>query len=314
MTDQSPKTPERAQEEQNDELFKTCKADIPTPATRLQLRQTPARLSILSGGQPFKESPSAKKFNLRNKRKQKNDTVDSNETFIKCEQELMFDRDSLEPNAADTYRRRSTRPDNKQVCEESPVKELEFNENDILDLLPSLSISTRVDDATKTMGPLAARSAEQEEVLPQEQQPDLTKGLNLIKNPDIVATAYERKRTSSPKQKQASSKKQKQNSKKIDTKPPRRPLIRKRLAPNQNLNAMPPPPPPPQMTRKNTFITPKPQAPSFLPRKPSSSFINVSSRYMSSSKLDMSRTTRLQSYRSTAELEKDYFKTLRSFR
>lgn len=77
-----------------------------------ELRMTPARNSILSGGQPFKEvTSSGKKFNSRRKANRSghlsrlNDTVGSNETFIDARQELVFDRDSLDTNPPSSLRR-----------------------------------------------------------------------------------------------------------------------------------------------------------------------------------------------------------------
>lgn len=93
---ETPKTPENAPKIPRDESFKTCKA---SPVVRRQLRSTPARLSILSGNKPFKEAGSShKKFNSRRKACQHNDTAGSNETFIRHEQDLLYDRDSLDPS------------------------------------------------------------------------------------------------------------------------------------------------------------------------------------------------------------------------
>lgn len=98
-----------------DDSFKTCKAEMPTGgAARRQLRMTPARNSILSGHQPFKEvSSSGKKFNRRRKVNKSgqnlsklNDTAGSHETFVAHEQELLFDRDSLDTHPPSARRMR----------------------------------------------------------------------------------------------------------------------------------------------------------------------------------------------------------------
>lgn len=102
----SPKTPMRPENKiPRDESFKTCKSTMPSPRRRHNLRITPARTSILSGGKPFKEAGATSGRKMRKSRRLaatpgfpriQNETTDSNETFIRCEQELMFDRDSLD--------------------------------------------------------------------------------------------------------------------------------------------------------------------------------------------------------------------------
>lgn len=106
--DESPKTPIRLDKIPRDESFKTCKSTMPTPHSRLNLRVTPARASMMRGEKPFKEAAQSSGRKQRRGRrvieatpglstaKLQNQTTDSNETFIRCEQELMFDRDSLE--------------------------------------------------------------------------------------------------------------------------------------------------------------------------------------------------------------------------
>lgn len=111
--DGSPKTPTKVARIRDEESFKTCKAVMPTPGTRRQLRMTPVRTSLLAGGKPFREvNSSGRKFNSRTKKtplklsnhkEEKpddkdtaNESADSNETFIRLEQEPVFDRDSLE--------------------------------------------------------------------------------------------------------------------------------------------------------------------------------------------------------------------------
>jgi hypothetical protein len=106
------KTPTKIHMIPKEDSFKTCKTEIPS-AMRRKLRMTPARNSILSGGTPFKEvSSSGKKFNSRRKvaraaqTSKLDETGGSNETFVRHEQDLLFDRDSLETHPPSVRRHR----------------------------------------------------------------------------------------------------------------------------------------------------------------------------------------------------------------
>lgn len=92
-TSSPPKTPE-GQKIPKDDSFKTCRTTRASPETRRLFRMTPARQSILSGGKPYKESN--RSTSRRRKPNTSQLTSASNDTFIRCERELMFDRDSLE--------------------------------------------------------------------------------------------------------------------------------------------------------------------------------------------------------------------------
>lgn len=106
------KTPVKIHMIPKDDSFKTCKTEMPASMKR-QLRMTPARNSILSGGTPFKEvTSSGKKFNSRRKvarsaqTSKLDDTGGSNETFVRHEQDLLFDRDSLDTHPPSARRHR----------------------------------------------------------------------------------------------------------------------------------------------------------------------------------------------------------------
>lgn len=276
------KTPEKVNKIPKDDSFKTCKATMPTPATRRQLRMTPARMSMSQGRKIFREANSSgRKFNTRGKKsrnntplndKSKDDTHGSNETFIRCEQELMFDRDSLE--------------------------------------IGNLSSSPKVNSPNKR------------------RQNHLVVKQTIEENsPDINSNLIEKR--SSPIKKDPSPTKPVQKSSKSPARKSKSPKkISKPVVISPIKKKMPPPPiPKPVAVASNKpkfagrsvlnnsnrkFITPQvsKQVASF--RVPSSLKMTAS-KYLDSSKWNNSRITRAQSFKSTAEIERNYFNSLRSF-
>lgn len=262
--EQEPVTPTKVRKIQKDDSFKTCKTVMPSPKTRRQLRMTPARNSILSGGTPFKESTSAgRKFNSRKKgSKRLNDTGGSNETFIRHEQDLLFDRDSLDV----ANHKMSSTPKHSHLPE-VPDDLLEAPDHlpDVPDHSPELlaEVSKKPPETAK-------------------KTPETTK------RPSETA------------------KKPSDTSKKPFEVPKKLPDVR---------NKMPPPPGPIALAKSesrqrkvNRYITPRP--PAF--KKPPSSVISTASSTRCLSQLNRSRLTRTQSFKSTAELEREYFTSLRS--
>lgn len=295
----SPGTPTKVERIPKEDSFKTCKATMPSPKTRRQLRMTPARTSILSGGKPFKEgNNSGRKFNSRPKRTPRkqghndDDSAGSNETFIRCEQDNLFDHDSLEEkrksipvidssisNPQESQKQLLTRasmrgprtstPTIKAPTQPaiSPIMPKEYN-NDQLQLPP------------KASEPLAA--------------PENVKKQNHgSSNKKIVAGSKSR----SPIKKRSATTKSDSTSKVTNFKAPnfKAPITK---APQNS-----------EFKRKRTFVTPMPA--NRPPWKPQSSFVGTASKYLS--QCNNSRITRTQSFKSTAELERDYFNSLRSF-
>lgn len=269
-----PKTPSRATESQGDESFRTCKDSMPTPSTRYMLRMTTTRSSILAGATPFKES---KPPSLRaNRSRPKNDTLGSNDTFIMQEQELMFDRDSLEPI---NTRFSSTPKPNQPICpaiEESP-------DNEQLTAKPAPILPKEEPDQQLNLNRLSLSK-----------QPTFLKEKGTGNNSLDCLVAQVRPQTSSGKTRMS----------------PNKNIARKK-SPTKKNRMPPPPPPPPSSTRtvkdsiRKRFVTPR-----AVFRKPAN-LMGTASRYLS--QMNSSKLTRSHSYKSTAELERDYFKSLRSF-
>lgn len=238
METSSPKTPPKVGRPSHDDSFKTCKATLPTPKTRRLLRMTPARTSILSGGNPFKEAKSSgKKFNSRRKNNSshhQNDTVGSNETFLKFEQELMFDRDSLEVAG-------------KPVPRKNPM----------LEKMPELA-----------KVPIVEKNTPQMEQMPIEEKVSM-----LDKETRVIKPVPKKKNLMPP--------------------PAARNISRppSSLPRNVGRNKLT------STIKKSYMVTPRTR--------------NAESRYLTPS--NRSCLSRAQSFKSTAELEKDYFSSLRSF-
>lgn len=252
MADSSPKTPEKVERIPRDDSFKTCKTTMATPRTRRQLRMTPARASILSGGKPFKEGVSSgKKFNTR-RRRQLDETARSNETFTRCEQELMFDRDSLEASKLS------------------------------ITSFPKLSISSTPKPPPQVLekeSPPKLREKPELQEKPKPNPPKETKSQEVTKPQEEIKLAEVKNQSLSKQPTFLKNKKAK--------------------------NTLMPPPAAPKVASDpgNRFITPRVSKPASL--------IGTSSRYLS--QWNNSYITRARSYKSTAELERDYFSSLRSF-
>lgn len=284
-----PGTPENIHKIPRDESFKTCKTDRFTPNTKRQLRATPARTSILSGGKPFKESTLSKKFNSRKKattnsanKRQLNESCGSNETFIRKEQELMFDRDSLdigmtstldlEPSTVERYRKSKQLPDIK-----SPIKQQ-----------PSLE-----------------ERSEEEEERSVRKSSSVKKSPSPQKKPHKSPRKSPRKASPIKSQKKRSPRKQPtQQNKVAQVLPQKQPFIRAGFQQKQQ-----------QLRQQHQFTLPKLPRPQQqeLQRKfqPPASVMRASSTRCISL-WDSARKTRSNSFKSTAELEREYFNSLRS--
>lgn len=300
----SPKTPAEAGRTRKDDSFKTCKTTVNmSPNTRRQLRMTPARTSILSGGKPFKEAGSSgRKFNTRRRQpgqKEFNETGGSNETFVMREQELIFDRDSLDsPNirkisSTPKPTRLSTRPQSQKSPSPLPT---------------GLSIQNQ---SRKSPSPLptrlSVRNASRKSSSPM--QARLSARLQSKKSPSPVPTRLSARHKSrkSPAKMQPKSSARSQNRKSPIPLPPKfsaRPQGRKSPTPlprvlecNLNTSRM-------QTINRRRVIKPKLAA----WRPPS--VMGTASKYMNQCD---NRITRARSFKSTAELERDYFNSLRSF-
>lgn len=283
---ESPKTPENVQRIPRDDSFKTCK---PTPR---RLRQTPARMSIMGGGKPYKEATSSgmKKFNSRRKYNTSqnnlaNETCNSNETFVKCEQALQFEGDSLE-GPGSVPKRRDAKPLAQQQLHQQqqpePLLESEceipsFTELKIVD-------SQQISPKKKTPQRQSPKKQTPKRQSPKKQTPK--------QRPDKKSNSNESKQMPPPRPRP------------IFTKT-KLPLSREQLL-KQNQQQQNKARLESQATR-NQFLTPK--LPTF--RKPPASLISTASRYMNS--FNTSRLTRSTSFKSTAELERAYFNSLRSF-
>lgn len=241
----SPRTPEKVERIPKEDVFKTCEASMPSPRRRRQLRMTPARTSILSGGKPFKEANnSGRRFNSRTKRTpRKNQTLDnsadSNETFIR------FERDSLEEN-----RRMSTpKTIEPKTPNQSPPKELEIE--------------------FKTTDPSPKKKIEQK----------ITSSSPKKKLERKTPNSAPQGRFIKPK---------------INIPRPQRQLIPRSTNPRPQRQLIPRATNP----RPQRLLIPRPTNP-----RPQRQISNC----------NYSLITRTQSFKSTAELERDYFSSLRSF-
>lgn len=303
MADSSPKTPEKVERIPKDESFKTCKTTVASPKTRRKLRMTPARASILSGGKPFQEGNSSSKvFNRRRRHnvsgRQQNETAGSNDTFTRCEQELMFDRDSLE--VSNRKLSKSSTPKQSPLGLEQLERELALIEHSDPPVEPSKpqqepqkpqkedpkpprSPSEPTEPKVPKAGPLNALSDGQVNNLSLSKQPTFLKKKNPNSNNNNINNRRSPRKAKSSKN--PSPKKGGSSPKKTMMPPP----------------AMPKGP----SAVRRSFITPQ-----VLYKKPSS-LASTASRYLSS--WNNSYIARTRSYKSTAELERDYFSSLRSF-
>lgn len=283
MADSSPKTPEKVERIPKDDSFKTCKTTMATPRTRRQLRMTPARASILSGGKPFQELSSSKKFNSRRRGRRQNETAGSNDTFTRYETEILFDRDSLEISdltiAGSRSSDKSLSPQKKDLKPLTPqqeeIKTPELQKEDPKPNEPEVSKA----------GPLNNnQSLSKQPTFLKQKEPKPTKNQSPKKNKSPKKTRSPRK---VPLPRLVPS--------------PKVPQSQKRAQPSKK--TLMPPPPAPKL--RSSFITPQAY------KKPSS-LASTASRYLSTwNNSSISERTRL--YKSTAELERDYFSSLRSF-
>lgn len=306
MADSSPKTPEKVDKIPKDESFKTCKTTMATPKTRLQLRKlrmTPARASILSGGKPFQEgNGSMKKFNTRRRNnvsvRQQNETVNSNETFTRCEQELMFDRDSLE--ISNRKLSKSSTPKRASLSLDQLEEELALIEQSQLhkDPLEPQQEILKSQELPKPQEPLVLP----EKSKPQEPKVSNEKPLNALSEGQVNNQSLSKQPTFL--------KKKNTNINNTNRKSPRKgkglfkkPSPKKGSSPKKT--SMPPPAlPKVSSDLRRSFITPQ------VYKKPAS-LASTASRYLST--WNNSYMPRTRSYKSTAELERAYFSSLRSF-
>lgn len=260
-----PKTPTNVQRIPRDESFKTCKAEVASPSTRQRLRMTPIRTSILSGGKPFKEAKNSNSKSFRSRRKtlktSEEDSVGSNETFIRCEQE--FDRDSL-----DKPRPSLTRLRGPSIPKPPPLSPITAPED------PS---QTRFSSTPKKVSPEKKVKQVKESCTFKKESPKkvVKKPLKSQEQPSVSYKRMSPKRAPRPL-------------------PP--PFGSSRPRFSSSKASMPPPPP------RFPF-------PTVEKRKMTAN--QNSSRYLTST--NKSRLTRSLSYKSTAELEKEFINSLRSF-
>lgn len=273
---ESPKTPDDIQKIPRDESFKTCKAADPSPRLRREgLRKTPARMSVFSGGKPYKEAggvSSGRKFNSRRKNNNTsqnhlaNVTANSNETFVKCEQELMFEGDSLEGPAQVGVGRRDAKPLVQQQLHQAIPEPLFETESEVPQSKPIESISPRFQQL-KTKQPSPKKQ------VPKQIRPDT----KVIQSRQMPPPSQPRAKPTQTREQLLKKNQRQQNQARRES-----------------------------QAIRNQFLTPK--LPTF--RKPPASLIGTASRYMNS--FNTSRLTRSTSFKSTAELERDYFSSLRS--
>lgn len=282
------KTPEKVEKIPKDDslIFKTCKTTMATPATRRQLRMTPARISLSEGKKVFREANSSgKKFNSRKKLNNSskniveparldslieqnnniNNTAGSNETFIRCEQELMFDRDSLE-----------------------------FASN-----------NRRISSSPKHVRRHQQQLSQQKQQQQQKMRTSSPKKAATLPSP-IVSKARISK---SPIKKASPAKANKIQLSPIQNKMPPPVGVPKQQKPAPKLNEK-------SLwnsSNRSKFVTPQATKPAAVFRVPSS-LKGTASKYLNSSQWNNSRLTRAQSFKSTAEIERNYFSSLRSFR
>lgn len=296
----SPGTPTKVDRIPREDSFKTCKATLPSPKTRRQLRMTPARTSILGGGKPFKEgNNSGRKFNSRSKRTPRkqghidDDSAGSNETFIRSEQDNLFDHDSLEE------KRKSIPVINSSISNPQESQKLLTRASM---RGPRTSTPTIKAPTQPAISPIMPKEYNNDQPLPEASKP-LTAPENVKKqnhgssNKKIVAS-----KSRSPIKKRPATTKSVSTSKVTNLK------ASNFKAPNFKAPATKAPQNS-EFKRKRTFVTPMPA--NRPPWKPQSSFVGTASKYLS--QCNNSRITRTQSFKSTAELERDYFNSLRSF-
>lgn len=281
-------TPDKLEKIPRDDSFKTCESTMATPRTRHNLRQTAARTSILSGGTPYKESPCLTGKKNRSRRKmlavQENLTTDSNETFIRCEQELLFDRDSLEIGTSHPIRFSSTprtsdrfNPPIEPIAATEPIEKM-------ADIKASPVNETQV--ITKSVEKVEKKNTVQEK---REgfKKPQVAKESETFKKPEVFKKPEAFKKPQAP----------------IPKRTPRN-IPNQRVVDRSSQKTKQEP----KNNDQNTFITPRVGM-----RRAAEMTSTASSRYLSSSKLNSSRLSRALSFKSTAELERDYFSSLRSF-
>lgn len=293
------RTPEKVQKISRDESFKTCEAQLPTPKTRRQLRATPARNSILSGGKPYKEVlSSGRKFNSRRKgrlqrsvdgKSQLNDTADSNETFIRHERDLFFDRDSLDTDLS-VQKQQQQRRQNQQPISEDPY--------DLSDNITELVIAPRT--SSPKMVPLRDPSPKRS-------------------SPRKVSPKKLSPKKASPKR---ASQIQPSPSKKQSTRVISRPKPKPGIMPTSTPMPMAAPKsrPKPNPVQWNRYMSSTAKKPTMSGagqfKKPASIMMDssVASSRRCLAQWNTPRVVRTQSFKSTAELERDYFSSLRSSR
>lgn len=311
-------------ESQADDSFMTCKDSMQTP--RYKLRMTSTRSSILAGATPFKEPGGSSAH--RSGRRLKNDTtIGSNDTFIMREQELMFDRDSLEVSANNRFSSTPkpahpnlSPPKEKPVeeeqagsvtqdCEQQSARSLHDHQ---LDPASQNDEATAAAVATSSITTSKSELLAQAAPIPSEPQLSMSR-LSLSKQPTFLK---EKGANQSLDTNVTTRSRNPNSSASIRSKhSPSKKSVSKKRSPSKK-GKMPPPPPPPSTNARSVrsnvaesirkrFVTPKQ-----VFRKPIN-LMGTASRYLS--QWNNSRLTRTQSYKSTAELERDYFKSLRSF-
>lgn len=326
----SPKTPDKVDRIRNDDSFKTCKTTMrSSPTTRRQLRNTPARISMMSGGKPFKEAGSSgKKFNSRRKvQRGFNETAGSDETFVMREQELMFDRDSLD---CPDMRKFSSTPKNVAPplpsvldvsCEQVAPAQIVNSDEAMQQQHNSAHESEDAENRSEPKLQQAEPKSEQHKGIERSETKILSKASPGTKRSSPGPITKKSVKISPAKK---VSPKKKEMQKTIDR--PRESLrqsltrariIRRASKASESAPKMPPPQmPPPQMPppsannssrlqiNRRRLFTPKPMA----WRPPS--VMSTASKYLDQCN---TRVTRTRSFKSTAELERDYFNSLRSF-
>lgn len=303
MADSSPKTPEKVERIPKDESFKTCKTTVASPRARRKLRMTPARVSMLSGGKPFQEATYSPRLFSRRRRqlnvsvRQQNETAASNDTFTRCEQELMFDRDSLE--VSNRKLSKSSTPKRSPLALNQLERELALIENSDPPVEPSKPRQEPQEPQKEDPKPPQSNSE------PQEPKVSKAGPLNDLADGQVNNQSLSKQPT-------FLKKKNPNSNNNNNRKSPRKAKSSKNPSPKKGGSSpkktmMPPPPAMPKgpSVVRRSFITPK-----VLYKKPSS-LASTASRYLSS--WNNSYIARTRSYKSTAELERDYISSLRSF-
>lgn len=323
MSEESPKTPDKVEKIPKEDSFKTAKTTMQTPSTKHRLRMTSVRISLSEGKNVFKEAHSSgKKFNMRTRsktnasannnvslRKQNqnnnnniNDTAGSNETFIRCEQELMFDRDSLEVA--------------NRKFSSTPKQTMNNNNNDK---------NLNHDDDNNIDNEIIKDETDDDKVEQQQQQPIDVGRPSLSKQPTFLKEKNQHKLTKNDKKQNNANDKTKNlgpvDEKRVSKSPPKRKSPRKFKSPRKvispkRLTNMPPPSAHLQSSvagkgsttmMRRKFVTPQ------LTYKKPVCLRSTASKYLDSSKWNSSRVAKANVYRSTAEIEMGYFNSLRSF-